>query len=830
MKLGAGVLSETRMKRLRVIHGLARGRKSSEIRRTVGMSDQGIQNLLMRIRSHGVGAELRVLRAAADARERAARAPARRRGAPNVTSLAETISARLLDNEPTVALVRLVIARDVQIAVVAVRSSNRAKNVVDHETDPSTRDLYTQVLETVQNPLPAQWTRGHVDDWLARPLRFLRPIEGKVSRLTLDVCSANAVKSDYCGRWKFIAVFGGVQRVAKRALARLIPDHQTEVVAATGPVFVPFLESVISTLRVTLNIRGLFPSLSGLLDTTLDWSERESKECSFFWQCSERDTLEGVRKRIVDFQIRAAGGYLLDLSSHAHRFIPIRERFTLLTIGPRVKVERIPGDHPDDEVLDYEPIPGMPMSFEKPARLNIGKVRNAIGGKGRNARFEYAVRLGVNQRTSASLQRELLNRKSKRHPDAIAVVTVPRLFLFHDHADSVGRFQELLRTGLVGRHSAGLVRHAGEEYAYFHSSRLLNAIRKAFELNRYAERVSRINGHDAWWRALLSGPVPVSPEEGLSRRGNLFDPPIYFSDAELSLPLTDETKRKLWEAGIQCFPDSHSPKSTRSEALLLPAYSSDGAFLSLITTFDADFLLREIDGTDWRALKAEVRLWRRTILAILGEEFSTANAGGSKKIKSTIRGQHRDAAKAHESSLHDWAAKALDSFESENRILRFALECAQWSALEGEEPIPAVAISRRQILRNWKSYLGLFLRGEIEKETSKTATPLAEAVASSTAGHGHEQILDNEELMEVWGCLGRIESEGANGGDLSNFVTLARSGIFKAWAQAIEMLMDRGLHGLAKAVEESLRLLCGPSKSRSGIEDRVQQLLNEALG
>jgi hypothetical protein len=834
------VVSRRRRTRLKALAELIRGASVSEIVRSSGMGSEGLRKLRHETQLKGLDAILSNLRRLLTKKSETASRPPARRGAPGATSLTATITPRYLAGEPIVTLASLILSGNAQIAVLAVQVPRSKKKHSDETPQgiaiPNHSEIFTAVLNTVRHPLTPHWTRGWVDEWIRRPFLFLPKEDDLAGSAPIKVPFIPSLRVRFRERWKYIILTSGAADAVDRVVRRLVGGQTAEKILVEGCSLVQRLESVLYSLRVQLNWRGILPTLEGLIKAATDCRAQRRAARSLSWHTNERGAISGVKRRVADFQFRAATGYLLDLTSNAQRKISVQESFSLFKIGLRPKVAVRNTLPRDEQSLDYFPFPDFSVPVWIDSKRPPDQIAQLLQKLPKASAIEYAVRLKKDQRPWIRFPDELLEnkRKWKAHPE-IGVVSVPRQQLF-PVAHNLQIYLETLTEN--GRVVTSVV-HDDEPALLFHSPRLMQAIWSAFVHNRYGDRLGQIEGADSWRRYLFSSPVsedvwPHGTEAEFGRAGRLFEPAYHFSDTELQgLRVTADTRHRLHDCAVPDHAISPDGLEKRNSKCLYPGYTREQTFREMFVAFDADFLLREISGTEWRTLKADTNKWESAIHKVIRAEFFTTTNGTKTvsdgvdlpKVLRTVDFHFRRKPGQLKSLIEGWTIQALDRFERSGRILRRAIENAQALSLAGKKPVPIAVVTHSEIWQDWKGFLGQCVRGNLEAESPGTNV----AIDENSLGEDNsasEQLQLRDDVRRVNDVLDRLWTHGPTEANCEVFFECLPPFMPPtAWAAPIERLKARRRKGFADIITKMLKLACKLRKKPNKAKDRIRQLL-----
>jgi hypothetical protein len=120
------------------------------------------------------------------------------------------------------------------------------------------------------------------------------------------------------------------------------------------------------------------------------------------------------------------------------------------------------------------------------------------------------------------------------------------------------------------------------------------------------------------------------------------------------------------------------------------------------------------------------------------------------------------------------------------------LENAQSLSLEGFEPIPLVVLTRREILQNWKSFLGQRIRGHLGSERGKERVGLGrERIELETGEDADDDIELHDDVEIVGNLLTTIWREGAGAREGATFFDLVTEVPRGGWEGAFQALQEQ---------------------------------------
>ena len=831
LHLDGNVLSSRRRLRLQTIRTLIYGVIADNAQEQPSMGREGLRKLRNEIDSEGLENVLVRLSVALDRKVKGLNTSSRRRrGAPGASSLRGTVTTKSLRLEPIVSLASLILASDVQVAVLAVQSpqhkSGSERNARSADTKlPGRSVAFKSALKFAEQPMRAQWTRGGIDEWVRRPFLFIPEIEKQAAIEPPLNSSIQPLGLRFTAGWEYIALTKGRDDKVKALVDHLVEDRRHVVVSVKARIFVRHLESVLSSFLVGLNWRGILPTLDGLLEAGIAWRARQLH--SFSWHSNERKALAGTRDRIVDFQIRAAGGYLLTLTSNAQRRVPNDELFPLFSSTTRARIEGQKGRLNEEHGVAYYPFPNFPLPAADTAR-ELNRMRKLLASNSKTVGFDYAVRLRAGQMPWLRFSEKLLTSKKRKEGNApkVGVVSLPRQFLFPEG------FGLHARSTLSNEGTIGNTTHQGSPALVFHSPQLLQSVRDAFNENRYGDRLSQIEGFDKWWRHLSHGPttpsvIPGSQRREFGRNDRLFETAFHFSDEELrGGPLDASARHRLNSSFIpEVIAVERGRLEMRSETCVFPGYRRDEVFLRMFKALDADFLLREISDRNWNLLRTEVEQWKAAVHAVIRSAFFLRQGPiervDTKAALRTLHSHFRSEQTPFEADLTSWTNDALNRFESSGRILRRALENAQRLSLDGHEPRALVILTHQEILSNWKSFLGQRLRGHVTGISGNVE--FSHQGDENMAGEGEgsaNELEERDEAAELDRLLTALYGKSADTTLGQKFIDFATAMPSSAWAGALGRFKELGLPDqFGQRVRKALRLVRQEAATESQITE-----------
>lgn len=618
-----------------------------------------------------------------------------RKGRPPIASLEEFSRTLRPDEDPIIDLIAVVVAADLQLAVLGVRCEVPSK-----DNDKANRIV--KVVETaIDNAAaPAQWTTFAFDQRQRFLFNKLRWIHEDVVRAgaTYDARrSTVALDEGFSSGWSFHVFCAGKRSISQRVITRLFPGQGAKVHHWKCESFFQQLEGLVYQLRVTCNLHGLclawghVPSLSAGAEIGCEHVE---------WHVTPNQIRSQVRRRLAASALLAHRGYVLALRWRLFRGVANCERLSIKVPAPRsrVSMRNCEGkDGMDELIYLFLPELGYRLDVNAGATADLTQ---ALRDPRRAPRFEYAVRLNLRQPTT-SFPRAILRGEFSGEPTEsvpVGLISLPRQFLMPAPPGELTGLARLARARVPAQRIL-LDRGDGESPAFlFSCPKLLHAIEQAFRRNDYGEAVAVLRS----WRANLIARYwegEDSPPYGwqwdlICELPDIL-PPFHFTDEELAAPeISPHTRSKMLASPLPGF----------------PGYDRNATLRKLYTELDADFLLRHLDEDDWIELKNA----EEQFCELCREEIAAVFWPKAKPLLSNFRDcvpfDVRDLAWRYEDDLPPWGAEALQLFRPFPRVLRHAVETAQRFVLEGRTPVAAAICTQQELIRSWKSYLGQFLK------------------------------------------------------------------------------------------------------------------------
>jgi len=839
-----------------------RDHRCTTILADTGRTRESLRKTRLEIQQEGWTGMIANLRQKLQARLTEKNRPKKERGQPRTKTMGTDISPKKLGGEPTIALVSLVCGPDVQFTVFAARHHSAPRTGVE--------SLLKTIREACDRPMRPDWSRGYVDHHISEPLRVLKSsllqlqnLKPKPSAKSLRITPLVKRFSD---GWKFLILHSpGCKK--SRTFKSLFDGTEHPTIECNGTL-IDYLEAVLYTLRVTQNLRGLVPSLPSFRDVVRDYRQNALRH-PFQWHAEESELLSEVQKRASDFFLRAANGYMLDLTSHIRNRIPNEEQFRATRFPAPIQVVAKPT--PDGRIKGVvTPFPEFYTPIDMPGDQGqkwLGApVKKFFRQNQDFSAFDYVVRPDRSQRTNIRFPDEFLvsPSKLKKLPLSVAVISLPRQFLMPLSEIPIIQMQQIAEkypeSNGVSRYDRG-----GESFLLFQAPKLTDAIYRAFVNNKYGRRVRDINEIEVSYRWKLWGPFysirhPQFPKPnrfGL-RVGEWvfepFDPPFFpsqrtqpekgelnvisgFALSESGLPLGRYASRV-----VNYFRDIYGENDPfvlmlASEAAkirkirmvnqAMPGYEEREVLSYLYKAFDADFLLQEVDRKDWVELTELARKWRHAVRLEIcktlfpGSSIETVEPNGKSHDLSAVfancsldrygvlrylPSQLRSRAQKNLDSIQSWVFEGLEEFEKSGRVLRNALEVAQQFVIEGLEPKAMVVRTSASILRSWRAYFALFLRGKLEQEivgaqppfegvtenqrATKNDRPIS-SVGGTEVAFGEADLPFNEETVsEICDVVEKLAQHGSTPVLLKTFAELARDGLADDWLEAVRRNND----------------------------------------
>jgi hypothetical protein len=813
------ILSKRPRTRLAVLRSLIAGDGGE---RNAGMDREGLRKLKRELAASGVAQVLEKLRQRVEAKIAKFSRPRHRRGAPRITALSAALTLKQIRAEPIITLASLVLAKDVQVAILAIQPPTRRQS--DQVTLLKRTKFLGAVSQIVRESLTPRWTRGAIDDWLREPFQFLPKTNVLPTNQNLHPRSIAPLTIRFGKRWRFLVIAKGPKRKVSATIDRFLNGAPGEVISPGRMSVVSYLEQALYSLRLRLNFRGLLPTFAGLEDEARIWKGRRDSKIAppFVWHSNERNAVAGLKLSVADFLVRAAGGYMIDLTVNAWRRIRRNETFPIATTPtrPEVKSNKEGGR---TRSFFYEPLPGFEIPWTTKAEGEASALKAMLIECRDASRFQYAVRPRNGQRLRLTAPHDILARTKDGNgfvPE-VAVVLLPRHTIFPPpEVDLVAIANQT--SSMQTRRVKGVrnLTQQGERFLIFRSKFLISAVRQAFTENRYGKYVRGVNGHEHWWMRLLSG--PVQGVEFFPESTELFRPPFYFSQKDLNRGSASPDVAR-WVKEWHARPPLKVSVPDNGWAAGKPSYDADNEFLELLTTFDADFLLREISDVNWKRLQKELAEWNAAVTSLIDAEFFPNNRPDTQKIKRTVHSALAKKASEFSEDLGPWAFETRPNFPASLRTLRRALENAQTLVLAESDPAALVILSHDAILEEWRRFLGGTLRRKLEDATGIQSR--GDADEQSDDGESAAETLLGPDIEPIQNLLKGINRSGADGNRVSEFIRLALDGNSRAWFRALESLNQSRGDRLWNAVEKSLKLA---RKGGRNAESSIAKALNSA--
>ena len=425
------VLSRPRRRLLEIWVDLRTHMRTSEIMARNHITREGLRKIQRKIDDLGWIAVVAELRQKLERLKTVSSEPRVPKGRPRRSTRATVISADKLRNEPVIALVSVVGGSDVQFAVVAVRRHS--------QKDVSVRTRARSIRSAFSRTLPAQWTRGFVDEWIRLPFAYLKSSFARLQsaeRQSESLPKARGVRMSplaerFPGDWWFVVLCA---RGCKRSnvLLSLLGDIEPLTLECKGSV-ADRLEAALYTLRVTQNLRGFLPCLWGFHEAVRNYIPR-GPDGLFQWHADEEAVLQELKERVYDFLVRATSGHLFDLTAWARDRIPHSDRFPLMTLQSAKVVDLRKEEKDRPFIVEFKPISeaiwprvGQMRSCEH----NVGSLRSWWRRHPGLAACDYVVRPGKQQRSWMTIPESFLLNPfvSATASQPAALVSVPRQFL-----------------------------------------------------------------------------------------------------------------------------------------------------------------------------------------------------------------------------------------------------------------------------------------------------------------------------------------------------------------------------------------------------------------
>ena len=653
-------LSSADRRHLGVIQALAGRLGATAIGRKVGLSREQVRKISNAVQAIGLEVYVHAIAGRAEEREVARRAIKKtERGRPRARSLAAELRQSDLAQEPVVALASLIVARDAQFAVIAVRDR-----------------VAGQTLEVVRKicrrPETAQW-RDYVDEPLRRAFLFLRgrtmsPRLAALSKYARPPALSQRFNQITLNDWNFIALCSGDRRATARIYRDILSRRRADAIACDDVV--SHLEAAVSTLRVEYNLRGLLPYFEGLFPSASRW-RGQSPSDPFEWHATQRRIEIGLKNRVADFYMRMMMGVMYDLSVPTMKGIPISDSFRVGTfrLRPTVKVR---STERGESLTVYSPFPGIEMTVGSRTTGPAEKIEKELQSRLQKlpviATYDYAVRPQDDQRVTM-FPEYLSRRVVPKEVYPTAVVLVPRHFL-------MPRRQWNIDAPPIASPPARCFEVSGgnETFHVVNLPELADAVATAFSKNRYHERLRKLAGAEMWWRDKTSGPSSVV--------------------RVIERDIREHGRANRLFPDFRWVPEAGSQSGWRS---LLD--NKKRTLLHLYRTLDADFLLRGIPARLWTRLLAVREEWAHYCRVVVQKQFDE-DADLDRDVPRDERGRHGDKA------LAAAIGAALYRFEASPRMFREIIEHVQRTAVQCDsaetwEPRTFGLLSNAQIMEAW---------------------------------------------------------------------------------------------------------------------------------
>ena len=519
------VISPTESTRLRIWVGLLQGLPNAAILADTGRTRESLRRIRREIQLEGWTGVIAKLRGKLEARLKEKNKPKLPVGRPPTISPDSELTWEGFGKEPIIALASLVGGADVQFAVFAVRHHEGKQTGVG--------PILKTLRAACERPMRPDWSRGYVDHHICEPLNNLKSSFSQLQNLKPKPSARGLRIAPLAKRfpdgWKFLILHSpGCEK--SRAFRSLVGGAEHPTIECKGTL-TEHLEAVVYTLRVTQNLRGFVPSMKSFQSTVARY--RENALCQVFqWHAEERDVLQAVEERVFDFYLRAAGGYMFDLTAHIRRSIPASGEFRAKRLSVS-KIEIEPARYRDGLTGIVESFPDVSTEFRISktlgTKLSASQIKKFLQSEAGFAVFDYVVRPTRNRRNNIvhyerfelrhslgkspvapikaiSTERQHNNTNTKKRlPLPAAVMSVPRQFLMPSLEFPISRMREIAEDR---QQHEGIWRDDvdGEPALLFHSPSLIAAIRAAFLNDKYGRRVHAIEKWEAGKASKCFGP------------------------------------------------------------------------------------------------------------------------------------------------------------------------------------------------------------------------------------------------------------------------------------------------------------------------------------
>lgn len=852
IRLPSSVLSPQRLRRLHVLLALKNGTRVCDIIRKYGLSREGIRKIQKEVRRRKWAGVVADLRRRLQTLQAAHFAPKRGQGRPRKNTLGSILSLDALEAEPAVTLASLVIGSDIQIAVLGIR--------VEQGHPLSERSLLKPIRNAFKSPLIPDWTRGGIDEWIRLPLEKLRDVDEQLA-FGRRACVARNIKvpplaARFSEDWKFL-VLTQCRGASLMPARRLVGKARHDFIECDGSL-VSLLEGALYTLRVTQNLRGFLPSLERLNPALEAW-QRQYRRTVFQWHSTEKEALQGLRRRLFDFHVRAACGYMFDLTRGARDRIPRDDDFRVFTLAISPRVGQLEPGFNGTALGKFAPFPEfeIPFGLSDARRWTETRLRERLRSNRRSTAFDYVIRPAARQRIRMHFPFELLGSVGAdrgKPPLAVALVSVPRQFLMPKPPVALDMISSLAAEA-PDLNNVSSVTIEGKEALMCSIPKLIQSIDAAFRANRYGDRVAAINGSEDWWRHLLSGPSHevsdgTSSIREFGRANLMFEPPFYFPHSVLCGQSADETMH--WRLRQSRIPERAMINGCiieRTDNCVFPGYHSDRTRRELYLTYDADFLLREIAARDWALVQGIAGRWsdaarkvvcsnillpkttgtwrqqRRAGHQTWQEWFDSADLGSN--VMNAI--PRRLKPNVDRRALRAWTCEALSQFESSRHLIRSAVETAQRLTLEGREPKAIVVRTKEEILESWRRYFRKFVRDKAIPGDVRREAPVE--FNDNTLSNQYERVsFEEDDVVLICETVARLASQGSEERLLSDFERMAQKGHVGTWREALKQLRERDTSpAIMQWVGQALRAFHSPKGTAPATRRRLAAQLERAL-
>ena len=718
--------------RVKALIALCEGKKLSEIINETRLTSEGLRKIRKRVEATGIGAEIdKATKTSKIGGENSGSRPKRGRGRPATPNLAAWANAQHPKREPLVDLVMLTLSPTVKWAVIGLRPGD-AKNDNTKKRNAS----------TLQKAVDEAWAHREVPRWTIHlrdtkmMLLFtgfreeIAQMKNSKSDREPDPRLSESVLTSYSAPWSFIILHAANIPPLAAASSPLTP-RISKVIGVRHDAFLNELESLLYSLRNRENLLGLCCGFESFQDYRTEEMYQEPPP-PIAWSINEKPIQDAVAWRQLESCLYGLAGVAFELTAKVRSSISKSERFTIGPIELRPRITVKPEEDGKTALVEYALLPEVKYRFRTKMRGTVQQVesglRKILRERGQRAVLEYSVRVAEDQ-TRTAYPTELASYDWRESAtQRVAVVSVPRQWLMERPYLPLSQIVKMARAASEVSSRPKLAGVKQERLLLFHAPLLLEAIRQAFQANRYGD----------WVEELLLGDHRLGnvPPSGVQRMTGYLGPPYYFTPEELVGPIHDVcTMGRLAEcamayAEVLKTADRHNIPVDRR-----PTYDAERVFKSLLTDYDADFLLREIDDPTWQKLRSLTKGWGELWMKVISESYWAESRIDDGLVFLAIRRSLRPAAGKMREQVHGWTSDALPLFVGGAcRILRHAIETMQ-RFVAADLPLVCAAVrTEKSLLRSWKSYLGRYLNGRILDELER---------------HGDMRIADENQTGET---------------------------------------------------------------------------------